>query len=301
MLNAIEIKDVSKNYKDKQVLKKLSLNVPQHTVFGLVGENGAGKTTLMKSILGLVNISSGDIFINGFNVKNDKIEMMHDVSFLLEPRYYSYLNAYDTLKNTLILANRYNEESPQRIMETLEILKLGDVAKKSIKKFSSGMKQRVGLAQALICQPSILILDEPLIGLDMQGTKLFKKMIKELSEEKKSTIFISSHQLSEVQEICSEIAFLENGVISIHDKTENMVECISSFTFEQKINYIPEELKRISNKIYLSDNKMTIHIVSSDKELFKKVTNTYSSNKIVDVTKKQNGLEHYFSEKGDTV
>lgn len=117
----------------------------------------------------------------------------------------------------------------------------------------------------------------------------------------RSTIFISSHQLSEVQEICSEIAFLENGVISIHDKTENMVECISSFTFEQKINYIPEELKRISNKIYLSDNKMTIHIVSSDKELFKKVTNTYSSNKIVDVTKKQNGLEHYFSEEGDTV
>ena len=194
MGNAIEIKNVSQHYKNKQVLRDINLVVPENSILGLIGENGAGKTTLMIAMLGLVQISSGDILIHGSSIK--QINALQKVSFLLEPRYYSYLSPYEMLKNLLITSNQYKYSSRQDIIELLRQLKLDSVAKKNINTFSFGMKQRVALAMAMIRKPSILILDEPFVGLDVQGVQLFNTVINELVVSKQCTVILSSHQLN---------------------------------------------------------------------------------------------------------
>ncbi|HKM33527.1 MAG TPA: ABC transporter ATP-binding protein [Lachnospiraceae bacterium] len=295
MTNSIEIRNVSQHYNDKQILKNISLNIPEYSILGLVGENGAGKTTLMKSILGLIQISSGEIVINGEKVTNNRSIAMKDVAFILEPRYCSYLSPYSMLKYILILSNQYTKESKQEIIELLTQLKLDKVARKSIYTFSFGMKQRVALAVTLIRKPSVLILDEPLVGLDMQGIDLFNKVIKDLVDAKKCTVIISSHQLDEIEKISSEIAYIESGTLASYDTVENMVESEYWFTFESAVGEIPDSLAASCKSISLESDNI-LHIVSNDTSIFRKVSDEFSSNRILDMRKSENGLRHLFAE-----
>lgn len=298
MTNAIEIRNVSQYYKDRQILKNISLDIPKYSILGLVGENGAGKTTLIKSILGLVHISSGEIFINGEKITNNRNEPMKDVAFMLEPRYCSYLSLYDTLKYILIVSQKYNKDSKQEIMSILSQLKLDRVARKNINTFSFGMKQRVALAMVLIRKPSILILDEPLVGLDMQGIELFNSVIKKLVNTKKCTVIISSHQLDEIQKVSSKIAYIDGGTLAIYDEIDNLIESEYWFTFENPIKDIPSCLSSMCSYISCESDNI-LHIVSKEHSIFRKVTVAFSSNKIIDMRKSENGLRHLFAEKGE--
>ena len=296
MGNAIEIKHVSQHYKNKQVLRDINLVVPENSILGLIGENGAGKTTLMKAMLGLVQISSGDILIHGSSIK--QINALQKVSFLLEPRYYSYLSPYEMLKNLLITSNQYKYSSRQDIIVLLCQLELDSVAKKNINTFSFGMKQRVALAMAMIRKPSILILDEPFVGLDVQGVQLFNTVINELVVSKQCTVILSSHQLNEIQELSSEIAYIDGGMLSVYDSISNLVVTNYWFTFERAITTIPDALVELCKEIFL-ENEHVLFVSSTSDFIFRKVSEIFSDNRIVDIRKEKSGLHTLFAKGGE--
>ncbi len=294
MSNIIEVKGINKSYNTKSVLKEISLSVKENSILGLIGENGAGKTTLIKSILGLITVSKGTVLIQGKRVDNNEDHILNNVGFLLEPRYYSYLSTYNNLKSILILSGKYTNNSDNEINNILDFLSLSEVKKRKVNKFSFGMKQRVGLAQALITKPNILILDEPLVGLDPSGTDLFKQKIRELYNAHKCTIIFSSHQLNDIQELCSEVAVLKNGKILVHDKTENLVENITEFIFEKPIDKIAEEIIALGKKVHLSEDKRILSVNESDSISFKLISDLYSESMLINIENKKVGLEKYF-------
>lgn len=202
--NIIEIKNLEKSFKKQQILKNISLSIPENCVYGLLGPNGAGKSTLLKMITGLLRPDSGQIIFQGHPWSRKDLK---DIGGLIEtPPVYENLSAWENLKvRALILG-----ETEARMREVLEIADLTDTGKKPDGKFSLGMKQRLGIAIALLGHPKLLILDEPVNGLDPLGIQELRHLIRSFPDQG-ITVLVSSHILSEIQQTADYIGIIANG------------------------------------------------------------------------------------------
>ncbi len=208
MSNIISINELSYSYqKGKQVLNNLSLQVPRGAIYGFLGANGAGKTTTIRSILGLIKPSKGNIQLFNQAIKISNPEILKNVGSLIEsPAIYSHLTGYQNLK----LVCKYLNIPYAKITEVLHLVNLRTQKDKKTKAYSTGMKQRLGLAMALLNDPELLILDEPTSGLDPTGIIEIRNIIKNLQNEGK-TIFLSSHLLNEIELIATSVGIIKDG------------------------------------------------------------------------------------------
>ena len=245
MKNVLEIKNVSKKISKRQILKDISLEVKEGEIFGFVGPNGAGKTTLIKVMLGLYKMDSGNVKIAGYDIKKDFEKAMEEIGAIIEnPEMYGYLSGKD---NLAIYARMEEGVSDNFQRELIRMVKLGGRINNKVKTYSLGMRQRLGIAQALLSNPKLLILDEPTNGLDPLGIKELRDMLKKISKEKNMAVFISSHILSEIELMCDRIAIIDNGEIieikDLHDKSkEEKQEVLFEVSFKDKASEVLEKL-----------------------------------------------------------
>lgn len=279
-MKVLEVKNINKFFGKKQILKDISFDIEEGEILGFVGPNGSGKTTTIKIILGLQKASSGEVYINGENVKENFEKAIRKVGAIVEsPDMYMYLSGLDNLK---LVANYYNI-SHDKIDSIVEFVGLKDRIKDTVSKYSLGMRQRLGIAQAILNKPNLLIVDEPTNGLDPSGIIEFRKMLKELAKKEKMSIFISSHNLSEIENICDKVLLINEGeIVSLdvlhekNDKDKYKLELNSTKKLENKenveiidenfINYYGEK-EDISKFIeFLVSKKIKIYSVVKDKE-----------------------------------
>ncbi len=205
----LEVKGINKKFGNKQVLHDVTFNVEEGEIVGLIGPNGAGKTTTIKLILGLQSIDSGEIIINGYNLKKDFEEAIKCVGSIVEnPDAYMFLSGYDNLK---LIANLYPNVKDEDINRIVKLVKLENRYKDKVSKYSLGMRERLGIASALLSHPKLLILDEPTNGLDPEGIKELRDILKNLAKKENVAILISSHNLSELETICTDACIIQNG------------------------------------------------------------------------------------------
>ena len=213
-MKVLEVKNIDKFFGKKQILKDISFDIEEGEILGFVGPNGSGKTTTIKIILGLQQASCGEVFINGNNIKDNYENAIRKVGAIVEsPDMYMYLSGLENLK---LVANYYNI-SHNEIERIVEFVGLKDRIKDKVSKYSLGMRQRLGIAQAILNKPNLLIVDEPTNGLDPSGIIEFRNMLKELAKKEKMSIFISSHNLAEIENICDKVLLLKEGKIVSSD------------------------------------------------------------------------------------
>ena len=209
----LEIKHLRKSFGKHDVLRDISISVPTGKIVGLLGKNGAGKTTMIKCILGLLNYS-GEIIYDGKPLDHTDIQVMNSIGALVDTAFFDDMTAFDNMKiQMLSTPKRDNRHMKDDIMSLLQFVGLVDNAKDKVKGFSFGMKQRLALAQTLITNAKLLILDEPFVGLDPLGIILVKEKLIEMCKQNQTTVIFSSHQLSEVKEISGILIVIENGGI----------------------------------------------------------------------------------------
>ncbi|GAA0359588.1 ABC transporter ATP-binding protein [Alkalibacterium iburiense] len=210
-MTILEVTNVSKSFGSQKVLDGISFSVPKGSVYGFIGKNGAGKTTTMNIALGLLKADEGEITIQGQTVRYGETETNKLVGYLPDvPEFYPFLTAREYLKLCADISGMDAKEAKQKITELLEMVGLDD-SKKRIKTYSRGMKQRLGIAQALINDPVLLICDEPTSALDPVGRKQLLSILRKVKD--KTTVIFSTHILSDVESICDEVAILNNGKI----------------------------------------------------------------------------------------
>jgi ABC-2 type transport system ATP-binding protein len=208
-VSIIQINNLTKTYAPDRGVFDLTLNIDQGEIYGLLGSNGAGKTTALKMIAGLVHPNSGEIKVLGYDIKTEKEKALRYMGCILETaQLYPYLSAEENLKQVL----RFFPELPSiRLTEVLQLVGMESYAKEKVMGFSLGMKQRIGLAMSLISHPKVLILDEPLNGLDIEGMVLMRNIFKQLAKEEQVTIIISSHLIHDVELTCDRIGIIAAG------------------------------------------------------------------------------------------
>ena len=264
-MKVLECNNLKKQVKNKIIVQDISFSVNKGDVVGLLGPNGAGKTTIIKLILGLIKISEGSIFINGYNIEKDFVKAIEKVGAIVEsPDLYMYLSGYDNLK---ITANNYKDISKDRILEVAKIVGLDNRIKDKVSTYSLGMRQRLGIAEAIINRPELLILDEPTNGLDIEGTIEMRNLIKSLSNQG-IAILISSHNLTEIDNLCNRIIAIKNGKM-VTDETIDKFKQVSnesSYIFElnnvdnlDKIlqNYKFEKIDKNKIRVYISKENVS--------------------------------------------
>ena len=225
----IETTNLSKKYSKKYVVDSIDMHVERGKIYGLLGKNGAGKTTTMCMLLNLVAPSDGDILLFGMNPKEHSKEVYSNIGSIIEtPGFYENLTAYENLEIVSKLRGKYN---PLNIKMVLEMVNLDHEKTKKFKDYSLGMKQRLGIAAAIMHNPELLILDEPINGLDPFGIKEIRDLLKRLSREYGVTILISSHILSEIENIADVIGFMDEGCLideitkeELHTRLNKFVE-----------------------------------------------------------------------------
>ena len=292
----IEIKNLTKNFKELRAVNNLSLNVLRGDVFGFLGPNGAGKSTTIRMLLSLITPSAGEIKIFGKSLKKDRIEILKKIGAIVEkPDFYGYMSAY---KNLEILGKlSFTDVSNKKLMETLELVGLEKRFKSKVKTFSHGMKQRLGLAQALLHDPELIILDEPTTGLDPQGMKEIRELILFLSKEKNKTIFLSSHILSEVELVANRMIIINKGTTQVEGKVNDLLNANKlKVTFEvddpQKSKKIISE-SQWSKKLESSANNNLIFILESEEiAMLNKLL--VENNILVSAVIPMRSLEEYF-------
>lgn len=264
-MKVLECKNLKKQVKNKTIVENISFSINKGDIVGLLGPNGAGKTTIIKLILGLIKTNEGTVFINGYNIETDFVKAINKVGAIVEsPDLYSYLSGYDNLK---IAANNYKNIPRNRILEVAKIVGLDNRIKDKVSTYSLGMKQRLGIAEAIINNPEFLILDEPTNGLDIEGTIEIRNLIKRLSSQG-IAILISSHNLTEIDNLCNRIIAIKNGKIIIDEMIAEFKQISneSSYIFELNdvenldkilINYRFETVDKNKIRVYISKEKVS--------------------------------------------
>lgn len=219
-MDILQITNLQKHFGDKEVLKGLNLSVPEKSIFGFIGKNGAGKTTTMKMVLGLMSPDQGEIYVAGEKVSFGQTVTNRHIGYLPDvPEYYSFMTPVEYLTFCGEITGIRKDELKPRVKELLEMVGLGG-EKHRIKGFSRGMKQRLGIAQALLNHPKLLICDEPTSALDPVGRKEILDIL--LAVREQTTVLFSTHILSDVERICTDIAFLNDGVVTMQGKLSDI-------------------------------------------------------------------------------
>lgn len=278
-MNILEVKDVKKRLGKREIIKGITFNVKEGEIFGFLGPNGAGKTTTIRMLVGLIAPNAGSIIINGHDISKEREKALSAVGAVVEnPELYTYLSGRENLMQ-IARIRRINKEYVNKI---IEIVNLKDRIDDKVKKYSLGMKQRLGLAAALIAKPKLLILDEPTNGLDPTGIMDFRKIVKEASRKTGTSVFISSHILSEIQMVCDTVAFINNGVIQsvesingevVKDEIENVVLSVRE---KEQCREVLEKIEFI-NDISFGDGLFKFNI---KKDLVPKLIEKLVENKI---------------------
>lgn len=267
----LELKNVSKSFGKRKVIDNISLKVNSGEIFGFLGPNGSGKTTTIKMILRLIDSDEGEIKVNGFDNRKQFEQAMECIGAIVEnPDMYKYMSGIDNLK----LHARIRNIDEKRIAEVLEMVGLKDRAKDKVGKYSLGMKQRLGLALTLLHNPKVLILDEPTNGLDPAGIKQLRDILKKISHEENVAVFVSSHILTEMQQMCDRVAVLDNGKIV-------KIEQITS-SEEEKIETIELRLKNKEKAIKILKEKFEVDAKEEKNNLLV----TIQTEKVPEVVKK---------------
>ncbi|MRN55374.1 ABC transporter ATP-binding protein [Paenibacillus monticola] len=215
----IETKDLWKKYRGRAAVENLNLNISKGEIYGFLGPNGAGKTTTIRMLLGLITPTSGSIEIFGQDLRKNKLQILRKIGSLVEsPSYYGHLSAVDNLE----VIRRILDVSKSRIPEVLDIVSLTGEEKRPVKGFSLGMKQRLGIAAALLGSPELLILDEPTNGLDPSGIQEIRSLIKRLPLEQGITVLVSSHLLSEIEQMADTVGIIRQGQLIYQDTITNL-------------------------------------------------------------------------------
>lgn len=226
----LEVKELSKSFKNFKAVDNLSFCIEQGEVYGFLGQNGAGKSTTMRMLLGLIFPDSGSIFINDYEFNNSRRFLLKKIGAIIErPDMYGYLSGWDNLKMFANLSDK--NIPPQRLHEVLDIVGLKGRERDKVKAYSQGMKQRLGIAIAMVHDPDLLILDEPTNGLDPQGIAEIRELVIALRRDHNKTVLISSHLLNEMEQIATSILIIHKGkkisdgkVSELFDPNETFVE-----------------------------------------------------------------------------
>ncbi len=238
----LTLSHVEKRFGDKKVLKDVTFSVPEHTVFGFVGQNGAGKTTTMKIILGLLEANSGEITVGGEKVRYGDTPSNRLIGYLPDvPEFYSFMTPEEYLHFCGELTGMTASSIKARTKELLELVGLSN-EKRRIKGFSRGMKQRLGIAQALFTRPRLLICDEPTSALDPVGRREILDILTAAKEH--TTILFSTHILSDVERICDEVAFLHQGRIVLQGSVEDLKENHGNIGYEIELEN-PADIRKL--------------------------------------------------------
>ena len=293
--NVVEINNLCKTYKDTKAVADVNMTIKKGDIYGFIGRNGAGKSTTLKMIVGLIFPTSGQIKL--FGESRNKFTDRRIGSLIENPGLYPNLSAYDNMELKAIALGLKDKE---KIIELLNLVKLDYKSKKIVKKFSLGMKQRLAIALALLGNPDLLILDEPINGLDPEGIRQIREVIQYLNENKKMTIIISSHILGELSKIATRYGIIRDG---------QMIEEISAKELDQKCrDYLLLKVEQVEKAIPLLENDLGIYdyIVHENNEI--RIYDNIESSKINLVLTKHNikinqiyyqkqDLESYFLEK----
>ncbi|TCT24944.1 ABC-2 type transport system ATP-binding protein [Melghiribacillus thermohalophilus] len=256
---ALELKDVQKTINKKEIIKGVSLTVRQGEVYGFIGPNGAGKTTTIRMIVGLMKPTGGDIKILGKSIQHDYKEAAQNVGAIVEnPELYPFMTGMQNLKH---FARMYQGITRERIEEVVSLVGLEKAIHTKVRKYSLGMRQRLGIAQAILHKPKVLILDEPTNGLDPAGMREVREYIRRLADEEQVAVVISSHLLSEIELICDRIGIIKHGEII----TERYVNEDDSDAVEKKIKVVidvnePEDAMNVLKS-------MEVDVVQEGKQL----------------------------------
>ena len=223
MKNSIEVINLSKSYKTKKAVNNISFKIDENEIVGLLGPNGCGKTTTIGMILGLLKPTSGQVLINGKNIENNKISILHKMNFISP---YIELPKKLTVKQNLIVYGKlYNIKNlNERINFLTEKLRLGDLLDKITGELSSGQKNRVSLAKALINDPTVLLLDEPTAALDPETADFIRTFLEKYKEEKKISVLLASHNMDEVKRLCNSVMMMKDGNIVDSGTPENLIK-----------------------------------------------------------------------------
>ena len=264
----LSIKNLSKSFGKRKAVDSLSFDIREGEIFGFLGPNGAGKSTAIRSMLSLIKPDEGDIEIFNKSVRKYSNAALQKVGALVErPDFYEYLSAY---KNLLLLA-KMDKVSHGRVNEVLKIVGLSDRGNDKVKAYSQGMKQRLGIAQALLNKPKILILDEPTNGLDPRGMKEVRDLIRKLAQEG-ITILISSHLLHEVEQVCTTMAIINLGKLVKIGSVQDLLNESDTFITEIKVEPVEKAKKVLEGLNYLSnvaksDGTLKVRIANKDLKL----------------------------------
>lgn len=295
----IETKNLSKKYKETFVVKNINMNVKRGTIYGLLGKNGAGKTTTMCMLLGLTTPTEGTIKLFGMDTTDRKNQekIYSKIGSIIEvPGFYPNLNAHDNLKIFSKIRGDYKKENIEKV---LKLVNLNNETEKKFKNYSLGMKQRLGLAASLIHEPELLILDEPINGLDPAGIIEIRDMLLDITSKLGITVLISSHILSEIEILADEIGIIDQGkLIKEFDKKELKNNTGEQVTFNVDNTKLASELliknNFKENTDFIIENKEIILLKHLNKradinEIFVK-----NEIKVSEIRIDQENLEKYF-------
>ncbi|MBD0779581.1 ABC transporter ATP-binding protein [Maribacter sp. ANRC-HE7] len=316
---SIEINGLTKKYGQHVAVDNLTLSIDKGEIFGLLGPNGAGKSTTILMLLGLTEVDSGSVKVCGIDTTRHPLEVKRKVGYL--PEDVGFYNDYTGLQNLLYVARLNNiplEQAQKTALRTLAEVGLEEEMDKKVASYSRGMRQRLGLADVLIKNPEVIILDEPTLGLDPEGVKKFLQLIVELSRKKGITVLFSSHHLHQVQQLCDRVGIFVKGKLLAEGKISSLAEQLFSkntFTLEGGITPMDENPNQASDSLEEVVNKMKrikeVSLVEVDKDHFvvesKKDVSAELSRLIVNsgyglayLTKKKYGLDdiyhQYFQE-----
>lgn len=291
----IETNKLTKKFKGRIAVESVELKIKQGEIYGFLGPNGAGKTTTIRMLLGLAKPTYGSIRIFGKDMKREKLSVLKKVGSLVEyPSYYGHLTAYENLEAIRILL----DAPKSRIEEVLNIVRLSKEAKRPVKGFSLGMKQRLGIAAALLGNPELLILDEPTNGLDPSGILEMRELIKSMPKEHGITILVSSHLLSEIDQMATQVGIISKGKMIFQDSIEAMREKSTS-KIAIKVNETEQAWRMLLSKGIQAEmeNKQLYLPQSSDEAVSNAVTELIMNRfSVYRVQEEKKSLEDIFLE-----
>lgn len=286
----LSINNLYKRYGKKTIIDNLNLEVEEGQIYGFLGPNGAGKTTTIKMIVGLIFQDSGSILINGVDtLKNHKEAMKYVGAIVENPDLYDYLTGYENIK----LYARVRRVKNERIKEVIKLVGLEGRIKDKVKKYSLGMKQRLGLAVSLLHKPKLLILDEPTNGLDPEGVKQLRDFLKELAHKENVAVFVSSHMLSEMQLMCDKVAIVNKGkIVAVNDLAS--IKVSNNNLYELKVSDLKKSYEIISKiaKCQMNKRSLLVEYSKNFSDILKILME--EDIQIFGLNKKENTLEEQF-------
>ena len=266
----ITLNNVIKNFEKSKALNDVSFSIPKNSIFGLLGPNGSGKSTLMRILSGLIIEWDGEIFFENKNIKSNQKYFLQKCGFLIEnPTFYEYLSA----RQNLSLLAKLSKSSDQTINNVLHDVDLVEDADRKVGDFSYGMKQRLGIAQAILHNPDILFLDEPNNGLDPLGIREMNKTILKLHKKGK-TICVSTHILNDVEELCSDVVILKEGKLIHSSSMEYLIDR------SQEVIIRSKDIELVT-KFFSNSNECEIVSIEKEKLIIKSELDVYSLSQLL--------------------